>query len=183
VPSGTRSSSYRGPKPKVTFWRSNSFRARNFTNLESFGFFLTDRSFFADVGARGFANRIHKRGTAIRDKGPFLRAFRSAGPRRTHFNFQTRSVRELGTFRSQYANQEPTRLRQPIAKTRILTFADSRNLAHRQPRGITDRQSFAPNVTTAALLNRNTSGKTTHTPQLKALRLDNPSLQKASRHE
>ena len=45
------------------------------------------------------------------------------------------------------------------------------------------RQSFAPSVTTAALLNRNTSGKTTHTPQLKALRLDNPSLQKASRHE
>jgi hypothetical protein len=32
-------------------------------------------------------------------------------------------------------------------------------------------------------LNRNTNGKTTHTPQLKALRLDNPSLQKASRHE
>jgi hypothetical protein len=133
--------------------------------------------------APGFANWIHKHGTAIRDKGPSLRAFRSGGPRHTHFNFQTRSVRELGTFRSQYANQEPTRLRQPIAKTRILTFADSRNLAHRQPRGITDRQSFAPNVTTAALLNRNTSGKTTHTPQLKALRLDNPSLQKASRHE
>lgn len=38
-------------------------------------------------------------------------------------------------------------------------------------------------IITAALLNRNTSGKTTHTPQLKALRLDNPSLQKASRHE
>jgi hypothetical protein len=45
------------------------------------------------------------------------------------------------------------------------------------------RQSFAPSVTTVALLNRNTSGKTTHTPQLEALRLDNPSLQKASRHE
>jgi hypothetical protein len=45
--------------------------------------------------------------------------------------------------------------------------------------------SFGENdsVTTAALLNRNASGKTTHTPQLKALRLDNPSLQKASRHE
>jgi hypothetical protein len=96
VLSGTRSSSYRGPKPKVTFWRSNSFRARNFTNLESFGFFLTDHPFF--------------------------------------------------------------------------TAEDN-------------RQSFAPSVITAALLNRNTSGKTTHTPQLKALRLDNPSLQKASRHE
>jgi hypothetical protein len=96
VPSGTRSSSYRGPKPKLTLWRSNSFRARNFTNLESFGFFLTDHPFF--------------------------------------------------------------------------TAEDN-------------RQSFPPNVTTAALLNRNTSGKTTHTPQLKALRLDNPSLQKARRHE
>jgi hypothetical protein len=31
--------------------------------------------------------------------------------------------------------------------------------------------------------NRNTIGKTTHTPQLKALRLDNPSLREASRHE
>jgi hypothetical protein len=47
VPSGTRSSCYRGPKPNVTFWRSNSFRARNFTNLESCGFFLTNRAFSA----------------------------------------------------------------------------------------------------------------------------------------
>ena len=31
--------------------------------------------------------------------------------------------------------------------------------------------------------NSTTSGKTTHTPRLEALRLDNPSLQKASRHE
>jgi hypothetical protein len=45
------------------------------------------------------------------------------------------------------------------------------------------RQSFAPSVISAALFNRNASGKTTHTPQLTALRLDNPSLQKASRHE
>jgi hypothetical protein len=50
-------------------------------------------------------------------------------------------------------------------------------------KGKRHRQSFAPSVTTAALLNRNTGGKTTHTPQLKALRLDNPSLLKASRHE
>ena len=96
VLSGTGYSCYRGPKPKVTFWRSNSFRARNFTNLESFGFFLTDRALF--------------------------------------------------------------------------TAEDN-------------RQSFALSVMTAVFLNRNTSGKTTHTPQLKALRLDNPSLQKASRHE
>ena len=82
MPSGTRSSSYRGPKPNVTFWRSNSFRARNFTNLESFGFFLTDRAFF--------------------------------------------------------------------------TAEDN-------------RQSFAPNVITAALLNRSTSGNTTHALQLKGV--------------
>jgi len=36
---------------------------------------------------------------------------------------------------------------------------------------------------TAALLDGNASGKTTHAPQLKALRLDNPSLQRASSHE
>lgn len=45
MPSGTRSSSYRGPKPDVTFWRANSFRARNFTNPESCGFLLTDHAF------------------------------------------------------------------------------------------------------------------------------------------
>jgi hypothetical protein len=96
VPSGTGSSCYRGPKAGLRFWCSTSFRARNFTNLESFGFFLTDRAFFA------------------------------AGD---------------------------------------------------------NQQSFAPGVITAALLNRNTGGKTTHTPQLKALRLDNPSPQKGERHE
>jgi hypothetical protein len=96
VLSGTGSSCYRGPKSGVRLRHSTSFRACNFTNLESFGFFLTDPPFF--------------------------------------------------------------------------TAEDN-------------RQSFALSVITAALLNRNTSGKTTHTPQLKALRLDNPSLQKASRHE
>ena len=49
VPSGTRSSSYRGPKSNVTFWRSNTFRARNFTNLKSCGFFLTERAFSTAV--------------------------------------------------------------------------------------------------------------------------------------
>jgi hypothetical protein len=96
VLSGIRSSCYRGPKSGLRFWRLTSFRARNFTNLESFGFFLTDYPFF--------------------------------------------------------------------------TAEDN-------------RQSFAPSVTAATLLNRNTSAKTTHTPQLKALRLDNSSLQKASHHE
>jgi hypothetical protein len=47
-----------------------------------------------------------------------------------------------------------------------------------------NRQSFAPSVTAAALLNRNTGGKPTHTPQLKGVEeLDNPSLQKGERHE
>jgi hypothetical protein len=45
--------------------------------------------------------------------------------RQKHFNFRTRSVRELGTFGSQYAKQAPPRLRQPVAKTRIPTAADS----------------------------------------------------------
>jgi hypothetical protein len=56
VPSGTRSSCYRGPKSNITFWRSNSFRVRNFTNLESCGFLLTGRAFFTAVGGGGFAN-------------------------------------------------------------------------------------------------------------------------------
>ena len=46
VPSGTRSSCYRGPESSETSWRSIACRARNFSNLESFGFFLTDRAFF-----------------------------------------------------------------------------------------------------------------------------------------
>jgi hypothetical protein len=56
VPSGTQSSCYRGPKSNITFWRFNSFRARNFTNLESYGFPLTGRAFFAVVDGRCFAN-------------------------------------------------------------------------------------------------------------------------------
>ena len=56
VPSGTRSSCYRGPKSGVRFWRSTSFRARNFTNLESFGFFLTRSRVFRPVGKRAFVN-------------------------------------------------------------------------------------------------------------------------------
>jgi hypothetical protein len=82
VLSGTRSSCYRGPKWGLRLWRSTSFRARNFTNLESFGFFLTVRAFS--------------------------------------------------------------------------TLEDN-------------RQSFALSVITAALLNRNAGGNTTHTPQLKGV--------------
>jgi hypothetical protein len=47
VPSGTRSSCYRGPESGETFFCSTTCRARNFTNWESFGFFLTDRAFSA----------------------------------------------------------------------------------------------------------------------------------------
>jgi hypothetical protein len=42
VPSGTRSSCYRGPESELTPWRSIPCRLRNFPNLESFGFLLTD---------------------------------------------------------------------------------------------------------------------------------------------
>jgi hypothetical protein len=43
VPSGTRSSCYRGPESELTPWRSIPSSPRNFPNLESFGFLLTDR--------------------------------------------------------------------------------------------------------------------------------------------
>ena len=42
VPSGTRSSCYRGPESELTPWRSKPCPLRNFPNLESFGFLLTD---------------------------------------------------------------------------------------------------------------------------------------------
>ena len=44
VPSGTRSSCYRGPESELTPWRSIASAPRNFPNLESFGFLLTDRA-------------------------------------------------------------------------------------------------------------------------------------------
>ncbi len=46
-PSGTGSSCYRGPESDETPSHSIACRARNFSNSESFGFFLTDRAFFA----------------------------------------------------------------------------------------------------------------------------------------
>jgi hypothetical protein len=52
VPSGTRSSCYRGPESQLTAWRSTVFRPRNFTNLESFGFLLTDRHGWRPVDNR-----------------------------------------------------------------------------------------------------------------------------------
>jgi hypothetical protein len=57
VPSGTRSSCYRGPESIETCCLTTAYAGRNFTNLESFGFFLTDRAFFASVDNRSFAPR------------------------------------------------------------------------------------------------------------------------------
>ena len=42
VPSGTPSSCYQGPDSQLSHWRSIPCRLRNFPNLESFGFLLTD---------------------------------------------------------------------------------------------------------------------------------------------
>jgi hypothetical protein len=56
VPTGTRSSCYRGPRPDETSWHSTTCRGRNFTNLESFGFFLTGAPVFHAVSKRAFVN-------------------------------------------------------------------------------------------------------------------------------
>jgi hypothetical protein len=47
VPSGTQSSCYRGPKSGLRPCCATLCSARNFPNLKSFGFFLTDRAFVA----------------------------------------------------------------------------------------------------------------------------------------
>ncbi len=56
VPTGTRRSCYRGPKSDGTSWSSTICGRRNFTNLESFGFFLTGSPVFQAVGKRAFVN-------------------------------------------------------------------------------------------------------------------------------
>jgi hypothetical protein len=56
VPTGTRSSCYWGPKSDETSWLSTSCGRRNFTNLESFGFFLTRARVFQAVDKRAFVN-------------------------------------------------------------------------------------------------------------------------------
>jgi len=66
VLSGTRSSCYRGPKSDIRLWHSTSFRARNFTNLESFGFFLTRSRVFQPVGKRAFVNSHQRARTGHR---------------------------------------------------------------------------------------------------------------------
>jgi len=66
VPTGTRSSCYRGPKSDETSWRSTTCRGRNFTNLESFGFFLTRSRVFQPVSKRAFVNSHQRARTSHR---------------------------------------------------------------------------------------------------------------------
>ena len=66
VPTGTRSSCYRGPKSDETPWHSTTCRGRNFTNLESFGFFLTRSRVFRPVGKRAFVNSHQRAWTGYR---------------------------------------------------------------------------------------------------------------------
>ena len=66
VPTGTRSSCYRGPKSDETPWHSTTCRARNFTNLESFGFLLTGARVFRPVGKRAFVNSRQRARTGHR---------------------------------------------------------------------------------------------------------------------
>ena len=66
VPTGTRSSCYRGPKSDETSWHSTTCRARNFTNLESFGFLLTGARVFRPVGKRAFVNSRQRARTGHR---------------------------------------------------------------------------------------------------------------------
>lgn len=56
VPTGTRSSCYRGPKSDERSCCSTTCRGRNFTNLESFGFLLTGSRVFQAVDKRAFVN-------------------------------------------------------------------------------------------------------------------------------
>ena len=66
VPTGTRSSCYRGPKSDETSWHSTTCRGRNFTNLESFGFFLTRSRVFRPVSKRAFVNSHQRARTGHR---------------------------------------------------------------------------------------------------------------------
>ena len=66
VPTGTRSSCYRGPKSDETSWHSTICRGRNFTNLESFGFLLTGARVFQPVGKRAFVNSHQRARTGHR---------------------------------------------------------------------------------------------------------------------
>lgn len=148
VPSGTRFSCHRGPESRITRWRSVRCSRRNFPNLESFGFFLTDAAGSTAVGGQvsrtgaefrepgaEFAYRVRKPRTEVFGKGFSIGAFSSLDLCFTHCNLPDRSVHELGTFRSEFTNPEPARLRQLVGKTRVGAQADSRNSEHRQRLG------------------------------------------------
>ena len=74
VPTGTRSSCYRGPKSDERPWHSTACRSRNFTNLESFGFFLTGSRVFQAVGRRAFVNSHQRARTRKRISKDGLRS-------------------------------------------------------------------------------------------------------------
>lgn len=57
VPSGTGSSCYRGPESIETRYLRTACGNRNFSNLESFGFLLTDRALFPSVDSYRSAAR------------------------------------------------------------------------------------------------------------------------------
>lgn len=74
VPTGTRSSCYRGPKSHETPWHSTTCLGRNFTNLESFGFFLTGSRVFQPVGKRALVNSHQRARTRHRISKDGLRS-------------------------------------------------------------------------------------------------------------
>jgi hypothetical protein len=57
VRSGTRSPCFRGPESPESPCRSTVCGARNFTNLKSFGFFLTDRALSTSVDRHSQSSR------------------------------------------------------------------------------------------------------------------------------
>ena len=146
VLSGTESSCYRGPKSAETPSISKASEARNFSNLESFGFLLTEPAktplsareisrtgaAFREPGA-GFAYRVHKPRARPPGETFNIRAFTSNAARFASSHLQHRSVHKLGTFRIRFTNQEPARFPQLVGKTRICAAADSRNQEHRHP--------------------------------------------------
>jgi hypothetical protein len=100
VPTGTRSSCYRGPKPDETSWHSTTCGGRNFTNLESFGFFLTRSRVFQPVDERAFVNS-HQR-ARTRDR------FSKDGSR-----FRNWTAAELGADRVSQGFSAPKGLLRP----------------------------------------------------------------------
>jgi hypothetical protein len=176
--SGTGSSCYRGPKSGVRFWRSTSFRARNFTNLESFGFFLTDHPFFAAVGARGFANwcKVSRNGSRIRELDSRIRNCNS----RQRPIFTSFSVTRSPTYALQFSSPVSSRTRhiqKPVRKPGTHASAltrckdsDPHFCRFTKPRAPTaagdNRRSVTQSATIGALLNASADCEATLTPNL-----------------